>query len=167
MSTMTGKRGVLKQRMTAEMEGPFVVFLIGMRINRPWLIHQWLPVFFAMPRMLAELAREPERGLLGYHVHLGFPNALVVQYWRSFEELTTYAGDRRAEHWPAWIAFNRRIGSNGAVGIWHETYRIAADGYECIYNNMPPYGLGCAGTLQPAVGRRSTAAGRIGRGQPS
>jgi hypothetical protein len=25
-----------KERMTAKIQGPFVVFLIGMRINNPW-----------------------------------------------------------------------------------------------------------------------------------
>jgi hypothetical protein len=157
---------IIQRRMTAEIEGEFVVFLIGMRINRPWLLHRWLPVFFAMPRMLRELSRKPELGLLGYHLHAGFPNAMVVQYWRSFEQLNDYASSRDAEHWPAWVAFNRRIGSNGSVGIWHETYRVAAGAYECIYHNMPPYGLGRAGTLLPAVGRKSTAAGRLAKATP-
>ena len=43
---------ILPERMTAEIEGDFVVFLIGMRINKPWKIHKWLPVFLAMPKML-------------------------------------------------------------------------------------------------------------------
>lgn len=37
---------VIPKRMTAEMEGSFCVFLIGMRINRPLRFHKWLPVFF-------------------------------------------------------------------------------------------------------------------------
>ena len=28
-------------RYTAEIEGDFVVFLIGMRLNRPWKLHRW------------------------------------------------------------------------------------------------------------------------------
>ena len=36
------------QRMTVEIDSDFVVFLIGMRINRPWKVHKWLPVFLAM-----------------------------------------------------------------------------------------------------------------------
>ena len=32
------------QRTTAELDGDFVVFVIGMRIDRPWKIHKWLPV---------------------------------------------------------------------------------------------------------------------------
>ena len=39
-------------RYTAEIEGDFVVFLIGMRLNRPWKVHQWLPVLTGMQPML-------------------------------------------------------------------------------------------------------------------
>jgi hypothetical protein len=35
---------VLAKRMTAEVDGEFVVFLIGVRINALWKIHKWLPV---------------------------------------------------------------------------------------------------------------------------
>src|SRR4029450_12063478 len=62
-------------RYTAEIEGDFVVFLIGMRLNRPWKVHQWLPVFTGMQRMLRELARHPEHGLLGAPTRLPFGGA--------------------------------------------------------------------------------------------
>src|SRR6266571_4170144 len=62
---------VIGSRMSAEMEGEFVVFLIGMRINKPWKIHKWLPVFLAMPRMLKELEAHPESGFLGHIMSLG------------------------------------------------------------------------------------------------
>ena len=75
---------VIAKRMSAEIEGDFVVFLIGMRINKPWKPWKWLPVFFAMPRMLRELAQKPEMGLLGVEQYLGNPRRpLIVQYWRS------------------------------------------------------------------------------------
>ncbi|MDR3510921.1 MAG: DUF4188 domain-containing protein [Caulobacteraceae bacterium] len=61
----------------------------------------------------------------------------------------------------AWRAFNQAIGSNGDVGIWHETYLVAPGRYENIYNNMPPYGLGLAGALTDAVGARQAARQRI------
>ena len=154
--------GVMRERMAAAIDGDFVVFLIGMRINRFWAVHQWLPVFWAMPRMLRELAGRPDSGLLGFRFHNGLRNHLVVQYWRSFEHLERYARDPAGEHLPAWAAFNRRVGSSGAVGIWHETYRVAAGQYEAIYHNMPAYGLGLASRLVPAAGRYATAAGRLG-----
>src|SRR6476660_2178017 len=75
---------VIRSRMAAEIDGDFVVFLIGMRINKFWKVHKWLPVFWAMPRMLRELAGRPDSGLLGFRFHNGLRNHLVVQYWRSF-----------------------------------------------------------------------------------
>jgi Domain of unknown function (DUF4188) len=149
--------------VTAAIEGDFVVFLIGMRVNKPWKLQRWVPVALAMPRMLRELDRRPEAGLLGADWYFGSPRrAMIVQYWRSFEHLEAYARSRDAEHWPAWVAFNKRVGSSGDVGIWHETYLVSAGHFESVYNNMPPIGLGAATSLVPAAGRKATAAGRAG-----
>ncbi len=154
----------INQRMTVNLEGDFVVFLIGMRINRLWKLNKWLPVAAAMPKMIKELYQKPESGFLGAQVFGGIP-PVMVQYWRSFEHLEAYAKDRNGLHYPAWKAFNTKVKSNGDVGIWHETYKINAGNYECIYNNMPKYGLGTIGELVPASGKREYAAGRI-TGEP-
>jgi hypothetical protein len=77
----------INQRMTVHIEGDFVVFLIGMRINRFWKFHKWMPVALAMPKMLKELSQKPESGFLGAQTSLG----VIVQYWRSFEQLEAYA----------------------------------------------------------------------------
>lgn len=154
---------VIDKRVTAEIEGDFVVFLIGMRINRPLKFWKWVPVLFAMPRMLKELERNPDSGFLGVTQCFAGPlRPLLVQYWRSFEHLESYARSRDANHWPAWVAFNKRVGSNGDVGIWHESYLVPAGAYDSVYNNMPATGLGKATRLVPAAGRRATAAGRAG-----
>ena len=42
----------MSQRMTALMDRPFVVFLIGMRINKWWRPDLWLPVAMSMPKMV-------------------------------------------------------------------------------------------------------------------
>jgi hypothetical protein len=152
---------VRAERCAAEIDGDFVVFLIGARINKFWKVHKWLPVMTAMPRMLAELGRAPDLGLLHARLHFGFPNVMVVQYWRSFEHLHSYATDRSLAHLPAWKAFNQAVASNGDVGIWHETYLVRAGAYESVYNNMPPFGLGIAGRLVPAQGRKVSAKGRL------
>lgn len=150
-----------KERLTASLEGDFVVFLIGMRINKPLYVHKWMPVVQAMPRMLKELYRQPELGFL--HADMWFARTtLMVQYWRSMEQLLAYAKSKSAEHLPAWQAFNRSIGTDGSVGIWHETYAVSPTGHESVYVNMPAFGLGKAGTLLPATGRRHSAAGRLG-----
>ena len=49
----------LQKRMTGRMEGDFVVFLIGMRVNRWWKPWSWLRVALAMPRMIRELQAQP------------------------------------------------------------------------------------------------------------
>ncbi len=143
-------------RHFAQMNGEFVVFLIGMRVNRIWACHRWFPVAIAMPRMLAELRRKPELGMLGGEMW-GGRTTLMVQYWRSVEDLLAYAKNRDAEHLPAWRAFNRAVGNSMDVGIWHETYIAGPGRYENIYTNMPPFGLGKVGTVVP-VGKQSDAA---------
>ena len=148
------------ERMTARIDGEVVVFLIGMRINRLWKVHKWLPVARAMPRMLAELAGGREHGFLGAEQWFGNPT-IMLHYWRSFEALERYAKNRSAQHLPAWAAFNRAVGSGGDVGIWHETYRIRPGDYECIYNNMPLFGLARATGAVSASGRFESAEGRM------
>ena len=64
-------------------------------------------------------------------------------------------------HLPAWQAFNKNVGTSGTVGIWHETYAASPGSYENIYLNMPPFGLGKIGTVQPAAGGRQSAASRL------
>ena len=149
-----------RQRLTAQIEGDFVVFLIGMRINQPLKTRKWLPVDRAMPRMIAGLYKKPELGFL--HAESWFARTIVlVQYWRSMEQLLAYAANKNAQHLPAWSAFNRFVGTDGSVGIWHETYAVSAGGHESVYVNMPAFGLGRASTVQSATGSRQSAAGRL------
>ena len=147
-------------RLTANIEGTFVVFLIGMRINSLWKVRKWWPVALAMPRMLKELARHPEAGMLGGEMWFG-RTTIMVQYWRSMEQLLAYAKDRESEHLPAWRAFNQSIGTSGDVGIWHETYSVSPGTYENVYVNMPAFGLGKVGTLHAAAGARQSAEDRL------
>lgn len=150
------------ERMMADIEGDFVVFLIGMRINKPWKVHKWLPFVQAMPRMLQELQASPESGFLGSVSSMG----VTVQYWRSFEHLEAYARSKDKAHYPAWVEFNKRLGTtSNDVGIWHETYLVRAGEYEAIYRGMPAYGLGKAGRLVPAQGRYQEARGRLAKQQ--
>ena len=153
---------IAAERLTAAIDGDFVLFLIGMRINRPWRIHRWWRVTRAMGNMIAELQSHPELGLLHVRTHGGLSGVTMVQYWRSHEQLQAYATSRDGQHLTAWRDFNRAIGTNGDVGIWHETYLVGPGQHESIYVNMPPYGLGRAGQLVPAAGQKTTAKGRLG-----
>ena len=151
---------IQRERLTATFEGSFVVFLIGMRMNRPWKLHRWLSITRAMPRMLTELEAHPELGMLGGEMWFG-RTTILVQYWRSMEQLFAYATNREAEHLPAWRHFNRAVADTGDVGVWHETYAVSPGTYENIYVNMPPFGLGKVGALVPASGTLSAAHGRV------
>jgi hypothetical protein len=141
-------------RQVARLDKPLALFLIGMRLNRLLAVGKWGPVAMAMPRMLAELTRKPEAGLLWYRTFVSGRNVMVLQYWESHEKLFAYAHDRQGAHFPAWAAFNRKLKDNDAVGIWHETYVIDPATAENIYSNMPAFGLAAAG-WEPAKARMS------------
>ena len=146
-------------RWTAEIEGDFVVFLIGARINSKL---QALKVFLdlggrrGMNHMLKYLTDNPDKGLLGYE-NAGFT---IIQYWRSFEHLERFAKDTTDPHIEVWRNYWKRVGKSTRAGIWHETYLVRDGEYEAIYGNMPPRGLGKATTLVP-LDASSTARRRL------
>src|SRR5450631_1273706 len=151
---------IRRERLTATLDGEFVVFLIGMRVNNPLKVHKWMPVAAAMPRMIKELSHHPEMGFL--HAEMWFGRTtIMIQYWRSMEQLLAYAMNKDAAHLPAWQAFNKSVGTDGSVGIWHETYAASQGSHESIYVNMPPFGLGKAGSVKPATGNRESAGARL------
>ena len=152
---------VFAGRRVAHLDGDFAVFLIGMRINRPWKPHKWLPVFTAMRPMIRELEADPDSGFLGATQGVFAGGPALVQYWRSFEHLERYARNRDARHLPAWRHFNQRVRDSGDIGIWHETYRVRAGEYEAIYGNMPRVGLAAVGDHRPIGTTSATAARRI------
>jgi hypothetical protein len=153
-------------RYTAQSDEPFVVFLIGFRVNRWLALRKWTRVAAAMPPMIAELRKDPSLGLLHAQYFVYWRGVGVIQYWRSFEQLHAYAHARNAAHLPAWAEFNRRIGASGTVGIWHETYTVPPGQQESIYANMPRFGLGAAMPCVPVTGRTDSARSRIGQTQP-
>lgn len=154
---------ILEGRWTASTDGDFVVFIIGMRINRWWMIHRWLPLIIAMGGMICELSLRPELGFLGGKTW--FRRTIVlIQYWRSFEDLEFYARAKDLQHLPAWADFNRKIGNDGTVGVYHETCRVGPGQYENVFVNMPPTLLGNCATMSQAKGQHASARGRMEQG---
>lgn len=159
---------VINGRMTAAHEGPIVVFIIGMRINRLFAIGKWLPVFRAMGAMLKDLSGDEAAGYMG--AEFAFKSwrvPVLIQYWRSFEQLHAYAHDPARDHQPAWRAFNKAVGGDGSVGIYHETYIVEPGRYETVYANMTPFGLGAVAGTVPATGNRNAARDRLRSGIPT
>ena len=148
------------RRMRAEIDGDFVVFLIGARFNSKLHLYRTfldLGGRRGLMHMLEYLIADPDKGLLGFQP-LGLTT--VVQYWRSFDHLEAFARNEDDPHLAVWRDYWKRVGRDGRSGIWHETYLVRAGEYESIYGNMPPFGLGKAGTLAPLAGS-STARSRI------
>lgn len=153
-----------KGRFTAVPDGPFVVFAVGMRINNFLAVREWLPTARAMGPMLRELYRSPEKGFLGAELFFNLRGPMVLQYWRSFEDLEKFARAPDDPHLPSWRRFNQSARKSGNVGVWHETYSIDAGSHETIYSNMPPFGLARATARTPLGGggeQSETARSRI------
>jgi hypothetical protein len=150
------RQPVIHGRYTAQIEGDFVVLLIGARINSLRGL-RWVRSLNSMNRMLKELSAAPEKGLLGFR--MGFPT--IVQYWRSFEHLEAWARDANDTHATMWRDIYRAgFVEDGSAGIWHETFRVRAGEYEAVYGNMPAQGV--AGISEPiALSERGSARDRI------
>jgi Domain of unknown function (DUF4188) len=148
--------GVVKGRFAAQTDEPFVVFVIGMRINKLFAMRKWVPTVRAMFPMLRELYQHPELGFRSGEVILFRRGLAIMQYWRSFEDLETFARAPHGPHLPRWRRFNQEVGKDGTVGIFHETYLVERGAYEAVYANMPVFGLAKATEHVPAVGTRET-----------
>jgi hypothetical protein len=152
---------VRQGRWAASIDGDFVVFLIGARLDPRHPIRSFkdLGGMRGMPYMLKYLTEHPEKGLLGFET---YGLTMNVQYWRSFEDLERFANDPGDPHRPALRNYWKRVGRDPRSGIWHETFLVRAGQYEAVYGNMPPHGLGKAAGLV-SLREDSTARGRLGR----
>jgi hypothetical protein len=156
-------RGVTRSRQTARPrlgrfmarnEEPVAVLLIGIKVNRWRSPARWMPVMFSMPGMIKELTRDPDSGLLGYRMLWGprMGEVMLVQYWRKAGDIRAFAHDAQRLHRPAQGRFwDRYLKSVGAVGIWHEMFSLRAGAYQCLYGDMPAFGLGAVTGLRPVV----------------
>lgn len=159
-------------RRTHAYDGSLALFLIGLRVHKPWRVGIIGSAVRAMPRMIAELERnKAERnrlaavrgedeslGYLGSRFTVDLTGVTSIQWWRSAEDIYAYANSARQEHRPAWLEFYRVAKADPeAVTIWHETYEIAPQGAESVYAGPRPFGLAAlAGTVP--VGRRGETA---------
>ncbi|MBJ7356490.1 DUF4188 domain-containing protein [Nocardioides sp.] len=135
-------------RWTAGIEGDFVVFLIGARLDalHPIRSLRDLGGMRGMPYMLKYLSERPEKGLLGYET---YGLTMNVQYWRSFDALERFARDDGDPHLAVWRRYWKRVGRDPRSGIWHETFLVREGEYEAVYGNMPAHGLAKASVVVP------------------
>ena len=135
-------------RQLAELDGDFVVFLIGAvpDLKHPIRLFRDLGGRRGMTHMLKHLSEHPEKGFLGYQ-QAGLTT--TIQYWRSFEDLERFARDEDDPHLAVWRTYWKRLGTSSRTGIWHETFLVRAGEYEAIYGNMAPRGLARASEVVP------------------
>jgi len=127
---------VIPGRFTAQADEAFVVFIIGIRVNKFFAFRRWIPAAMEMGPMLRTLFKHPEKGMLGAQTFFYWRGIALVQYWRSFEDLEKFARDKGDPHLEAWRRFNKNIGSDGSVGIWHETFLVEAGKYEALSGSL-------------------------------
>jgi len=158
---------VFDGRWTARLpEQGGVVFLIGMRFNKLWRVDRWWPVVMAMPRMLVHLGKHPELGFLGGRSWFG-RTTVLVSYWRSADDLIDFASAKSAPHLEAWKAYNRAVGTDGTVGVWHETLLVAPGQFESVYVNMPAFGLAAAYTHEAVTKDSNSSRKRLADAGPA
>ncbi|KAI8921377.1 hypothetical protein DFJ77DRAFT_449602 [Powellomyces hirtus] len=161
--------GLVKGRTMGVIEGDFVVFMIGNRINEEsaWVSGSAEQSGAAMDAMQNELKANPDLGCLHteYFVSTDPSGAhyMAVQYWRSLDQLHAYSRGRMFKHLEPMMKNIAMQRTSSEVGIYHETYMVRAGEYECVYGNMPPFGLGIAGRLERVGGKRTTMKQRLGK----
>jgi hypothetical protein len=85
---------------------------------------------------------------------------MLVQFWRSFEDLDHFAHNPADPHLSPWRAFMKTQG-DGSVGIWHETYLVHTGEFEAVYSGMPRFGLASALEHVAISQKKNTARERL------
>ena len=152
-------------RFLVRLEKGWVLFVMGVRVNRWWKIWSWWPVLRTFKKILKELRLKPELGLLNIEVFWGNP-VVTLQVWRSYEDLVSFAKDTEGLHLPAWKNFMQHLNKTEDVGIFHELYVVDEKNCEAIYNHMPRFGLGKIAPLEPVTFANYQSDARREAGKP-
>ena len=132
---------VFTGRYAADVEGDFVVFLIGMRINKPWNVRGWWHTFATMRPMIKELEANPELGLISAHLAWSAARPSSSTGAR-YEHLDRYARNADKRHLPAWKKWNQASrGVRRGRHLARDLQGARAAEYEVVYGNMPRLGL--------------------------
>src|SRR3954454_15190569 len=88
------KENVMVERVTHAYEGPLAVFLIGLRVHKPWRVGVVGTAVRAVARMIAELERNKAAAARGEVESLGYLGSrstvhglgtTMIQWWRSVD----------------------------------------------------------------------------------
>lgn len=146
---------VIRERMAAEIDGEYVVYVNGIRLNELRALPRYLHASLEAGRMFRRLEADPDSGFLGYlPAYMGLRSGAAIQYWRSLEDIRRFAHDPDGPHVPAWRWYNEEGGTDGGLGFWAELYVVKDGSFETFYRNVPPTGLGEHGSLVPMADHR-------------
>ena len=141
---------VITERMAAEIDGEYVIYINGMRLNKLRALPKYLRAGFKAAKIFKRLEADPDSGFLGYlPAFMSLRGGAAIQYWRSLEDIKRFAQDPDDLHVPDWQWYNEAVGDNGELGFWAELYVVKDGSFETFYRNMPPIGLGEHGSLVP------------------
>lgn len=149
-------------RHAADLEGDFVLFIIGLRLNQPWQLRRFAQVNWWTYTTVKQARARADLGLM--HVNHGYLKGVgpfVLQFWRSWEQLEAYSHDKELLHVPSWAKYNREVRPGASVGVWHETYLVSDGAAEGVYVNMPQMMMGLAGGVRPVGSHNTSAASRM------
>jgi len=133
---------------TAQVDGDYCVFLLGARSNAPWKLNKsfnWLnSTFLAITKEVECLPASA--GYLGGESYVGTnftdgSHAMVVMYWRSWQQLKDYAWSKEHLHSKVMGEMLQTARNHPELGIWHEAYEVTSKGTHSTYLNCPPFGL--------------------------
>ncbi len=144
--------GRFTAQVSTQIEDPFIVLILGIRINNFLLFWKWIPTIFSSFPMVFTLVRHKAAGFLGGQATFFWPGIGIIQYWRTFDELEQFARSQRYPHLKSWRWYNKAIGARGSVGLWHEVYFVEPDCHETVYDNMPIFGLATSAKHAPVGG---------------
>lgn len=129
--------------MAAEIDGEYVIYINGMRLNRLRALPKYVRAGLAAGRMFEELEADSDSGFLGYlPAYMGLRCGAAIQYWRSLEDIRRFAQDPDGPHVLAWQWYDEAVGDGGDLGFWAELYVVKEGNFETFYRNVPPIGLG-------------------------
>lgn len=130
---------LIAPRYSATLDGDFVLFIVGMRINRLCAIHIWPAILLRALRIIRS-ATPGANGLLSREIVISGKGIALITYWDDFDQWEEF-GNSDNHHRSSWKYFYERVINSKAVGLWHELYSIKQGEYQTIYMQMPPKGL--------------------------
>lgn len=146
---------------TAHADRRCVAFIMGMPINRWWMVHRCLSRSLAMTSRAREFVQQPKPGRLGSAAWLRRIAAVIKDCW-LLEAFATYFTARDFSKVSVWAGFSRKTGNDDTIGNYGEPSRMVPGWFEDLFANMPALLTGSCTILTGVWHEFAAAAGQMG-----